>query len=364
MKNALMIIGKGLKNNPSFVEYLKREVEKSIGAVDLTLFIDKNDETISADIKDTIKKYKNIVIAAAEGFELVGKILSTQTSDSLVHKQNMLLPSHVTEIQEDSYKLNSLNVLRIDTRKKIPKILLEAKKDGSVFLFCGVDDAKRFEKLASVFEVKSIGVEIINGLWKYNLSSKTEIGVQKLLKDVQEMITPKMLVGDDFVSIIAHKLIEANCTITFAESCTGGLISSELTKNSGVSSIFKGSIVTYANEVKSELVGVKEKTLGKFGAVSEQTIDEMLNGIGKKFDSDFALAVSGVAGPDGGSEEKPVGTVYIGVKNRQNVNNIKRLTLFGDRINIQEITMYWAFKLLVESEGKLFFKFMSKSLDK
>ena len=364
MNNALIIVGKALKHNPHFVAYLKREVTKRIGMIDLTLFIGKNDESISDKIKVTVETYRNVIIATAEGFELVGKILSTQTSDSLVYKQNMLLPSKVTEIAEDSYALRSVNVIRIYVSKKIPKILLHSSKECSVFLVCDEEKVKRFEKLALIFEVESLGVKLIDGLWQYSLVSQTEIGVQRLLKETKEMITDKILIGNDLSSIIAQRLIETNHTITFAESCTGGLIASELTKNSGVSSIFKGSIVSYANEVKSTLVGVKEETLEKFGEVSEQTVNEMLSGVMQKFDSDFSLAVSGVAGPDGGSDEKPVGTVYIGAKNRQNEPIIKKLMLVGDRIYIQQSSVYWALKLLVESDEKLFFKFMPKSLDK
>jgi nicotinamide-nucleotide amidase len=332
--------------------------------VDMTLFIGKNDETISRDIKETIKNYQNIIIATAEGFELVGKILSTQTSDTLVHKHNMLLPSKSLEIEDDSYKLESINVLRINVCKKIPKILLHSYKESGVFLFCDDDEVKRFEKLAQIFEVECLGVQIIEGLWHYSLVSQNEIGIQRLLKEAREMITHKILIGDDLSSIIAQILIEHNKTITFAESCTGGRIASALTKNSGVSSIFKGSIVSYANEVKTSLVGVREQTLEKFGAVSRQTVSEMLDGVRKEFDSDFALAVSGVAGPDGGSREKPVGTVYVGVKNRENESVIKRLALHGDRIYIQQSSVKWALKLLVELDEKLFFKFVPKSLDK
>ncbi len=364
MKNALIIVGKELKYNFPFVSYLKREVTKSIGIVDMTLFIGKNDESISTNIKDAIKNYQNLIIATVEGFELVGKILSTQTSDTLVHKHNMLLPSKSIEIDEDSYKLKSINVIRINVSKKIPKILLHSYKESGVFLFCDESEIKRFEKLARVFEVECLGVKVIDGVWHYSLVSQNEIGVKKLLNEAREMITHKILIGNDLSSIIAQRLIETNKTITFAESCTGGRIAGAITKNSGVSSIFKGSIVSYANEVKTSLVGVEEETLKKFGAVSRQTVSEMLDGVMKKFDSDFSLAVSGVAGPDGGSKEKPVGTVYVGAKNRENKSIIKRLMLHGDRIYIQQSSVYWALKLLVESDEKLFFKFMPKTLDK
>jgi nicotinamide-nucleotide amidase len=163
---------------------------------------------------------------------------------------------------------------------------------------------------------------------------------------------------------IVEILIKENLTITSAESCTGGLFASTLVKNSGVSAIFKGSIVAYANEIKRDILGVDEETLEKFGAVSPECVSLMLDGVSKIFSSDFAIAISGVAGPDGGSLEKPVGTIFIGVKSRQKPNKIKKLTLKGDREDIQKSAILWAFRELIESDKKLFSKFMSNSLDK
>ena len=106
-------------------------------------------------------------------------------------------------------------------------------------------------------------------------------------------------------------LKEREMTITFAESCTGGLLAKTFTDTPGVSSVFLGSVVTYANRIKSELIDVKEKTLERHGAVSRETAYEMVKGAKSVFGADVAVSVTGIAGPDGGSEEKPVGLVYI-----------------------------------------------------
>ncbi|MCU0646285.1 MAG: CinA family protein [bacterium] len=102
-------------------------------------------------------------------------------------------------------------------------------------------------------------------------------------------------------------------TIATAESCTGGLIAKLMTDIPGSSEVFVGGIVSYSNDIKEKWLGVSHETLEKFGAVSEKTISEMLDGILKKTGSDLGIAVSGIAGPGGGTLEKPVGTVYIGV---------------------------------------------------
>ncbi len=173
---------------------------------------------------------------------------------------------------------------------------------------------------------------------------------------------------DEKIKIISKEIVETlikeNLTITSAESCTGGLFSSTLVANSGVSAVFRGSIVAYANEIKRDILGVDEDVLEKFGAVSLECVSQMLDGVSKIFSSDFAIAISGVAGPDGGNLEKPVGTIFIGIKSRQKPNIIKKLTLKGDRVNIQKSAVLWALRGLMESDKKLFSKFMSNSLDK
>ena len=102
-------------------------------------------------------------------------------------------------------------------------------------------------------------------------------------------------------------------TIATAESCTGGLIAKLITDVPGASDVFIGGVVSYSNAMKVKLLGVKSETLDRFGSVSENTVSEMLDGILNQTGADLGIAVSGIAGPSGGTREKPVGTVYIGV---------------------------------------------------
>lgn len=111
---------------------------------------------------------------------------------------------------------------------------------------------------------------------------------------------------------IGSLLNEMKLTIATAESCTGGLISSSLTDISGSSAYVKGGVVAYSNEIKSELLGVSDSDLKKFGAVSKQVALQMAKGVAEKLNADIGISTTGVAGPTGGSEEKPVGTVWIG----------------------------------------------------
>lgn len=119
-------------------------------------------------------------------------------------------------------------------------------------------------------------------------------------------------------------------TLSAAESCTGGLIARRVTDISGASSVFLGGCVTYTNEIKEKLVGVSHKTLERFGAVSEQTAAEMARGVRRVTGSDIAVSATGLAGPGGGSEELPVGTVFVGISTKDG-EKVKKLTLSARR---------------------------------
>lgn len=133
----------------------------------------------------------------------------------------------------------------------------------------------------------------------------------------------KLLKDTSFEDKAGQILIEKNKTLSIAESCTGGLISSLMTDVSGSSSYTKANFVTYANEAKTQYLGVKESTLNEYGSVSIQTAQEMVEGLLERTGSDYALATTGIAGPTGGTAQKPVGLVYIGVGKKGHVQVYK-----------------------------------------
>lgn len=132
-------------------------------------------------------------------------------------------------------------------------------------------------------------------------------------------IAGQYIVGEDcetLPELVHSQLTAKGKTLATAESCTGGTIASQLTAQAGASRYFRGGIVAYSNEVKECALGVKHSTLEQYGAVSEQTAREMAEGVRERFDSDYAIATTGIAGPDGGTPTKPVGTVWIAVASR------------------------------------------------
>jgi competence/damage-inducible protein CinA C-terminal domain len=124
--------------------------------------------------------------------------------------------------------------------------------------------------------------------------------------------------------------MEKNQTLALAESCTGGLISHRITRIAGSSAYYYGGAVTYSNEAKVKFLGVKPATLEKYGAVSEQTAVEMSCGIREKTGASVGLSVTGIAGPSGGTSEKPVGTVWISLARRNN-HEARRFQFHGER---------------------------------
>ena len=143
------------------------------------------------------------------------------------------------------------------------------------------------------------------------LAKTLQIEVDKLIA-----IIPELVYGfntDTIEAVVGNLLREQGKTVSTAESCTGGLIAHKLTSISGSSDYFLGSVVAYANEIKMDSLGVSEQNLIDFGAVSEQVVIQMADGVKKRLKTDYAVATSGIAGPNGGTSEKPVGTVWIAV---------------------------------------------------
>jgi len=138
------------------------------------------------------------------------------------------------------------------------------------------------------------------------------IQLKKLVKNY--MVTDR----DENMEVVLGKiLLKRKMTISTAESCTGGAIASLITSVPGSSAYYEGSIVSYSYDIKESLLNVKKETLEKYGAVSEETVTEMLTGLLNKMNTDFGIAVSGIMGPDGGTPDKPVGTVWIAVGNKE-----------------------------------------------
>ena len=149
------------------------------------------------------------------------------------------------------------------------------------------------------------------------------------------------------VEQLAESLIKDNKKLTVAESCTGGWIAKVLTDLAGSAVWFERGFVTYSNQAKHEMLGVAEATLEKYGAVSQETVTEMATGALKNSHADFSLSVSGIAGPSGGSADKPVGLVWFAWANKEKVISSEQKIFSGDRDEVRKQAVIFALIRLI-----------------
>lgn len=213
--------------------------------------------------------------------------------------------------------------------------------DGYVFYsntlkFSGIGESNVAEKIEDLLKLKNPTVAPYANLGEVKVritaKAKNENEAKYLIKPVKEKLKKEFsefIFGeneDTLASILINKLLQRKETIVFAESCTGGLLSSTITSVSGSSEVFKGSIISYSNELKMSLLDISENQLKKHGAVSKEVAETMAINIKDKLGADWAISISGIAGPSGGCQEKPVGLVYISISGPKNhITNIKKI---------------------------------------
>lgn len=184
-----------------------------------------------------------------------------------------------------------------------------------------------------------------------HISLSSQISLQELLDIKNEIIEG----NEDKIFISPNRkieealhllLIEKKATLALAESCSGGNLASRLTAFAGCSEYLLGSVVSYSNAMKHGILQVKQSTLDTDGAVSKKTVSEMLDGLFALTTCDYAIAISGIAGPSGGTKEKPIGTVYIGIGKRSEPHDIGKVLGRGQRLAIVDYSVNTAFSAL------------------
>jgi len=214
----------------------------------------------------------------------------------------------------------------------------------------GIPESFLSDKLTGFEEfLKSNGIALAylpspSGI-RLRLTAKGNVNDKEKLKNTLDLAIGEIngLIGENIFGlndetlpvVVSNALREKHATLALAESCTGGYISHIITQLPGSSDIYKGGVVAYSNIIKQTVLGVNQELLANYGAVSRQVVDAMLNGALKVFQSDYAIAVSGIAGPTGATPDKPVGTTWIGVASKSQ-RNVELFTFGNLRdINIQ-----------------------------
>lgn len=184
----------------------------------------------------------------------------------------------------------------------------------------------------------------------YQPDDTTESYINAKVEELKRIVPENIIAYEDIKleELVGKLLKDRHCTVATAESCTGGKVASLITSVSGSSEYYKGSVVSYCNEVKADVLGVSRADLEKYGAVSSTVAEQMASGVRRLLKTDYAVATTGIAGPTGGSDEKPVGTVWIAVATPTRV--VSRKYVFGkDRsINIERFAASALSMLIVE----------------
>jgi nicotinamide-nucleotide amidase len=302
---------------------------------------------IDFDIEQILNKHRKIlIITNKNSYPTTSKLIATMNDDNLILKDNQLIPEKSTIYDKDSFVVEleekEINVIKIENNN-IPNILINSNSSHIIHIFnYDIDTTKLFlTPLLNSFNI-NYNFSLNEGGW---IECHIDNISENFIKQLHQTL-PKAIISNNIFAYIIDKLRQNSQKITFAESCTGGLIASHFTKISGSSDVFDGSAVTYSNEIKNRWLGVDESVLEKYGAVSEPTIKEMLLGALNISNSNIAIAVSGIAGPTGGSAEKPVGTVFIGVSDGTDTIVEKHLFL-GNREYIQYQSMMHSIRILI-----------------
>lgn len=358
----LIFIGNKFIHNKPLQEYIIRNIEKNVHYIRSISYFKENDNSTFLYLEEEINKDNNIIlITTKQSFSTVGKLLCTVTSDNQVLHDNMLIPQKCINFTQNSYLLehnNSLvNVIKIDEMQKMPQILIDTDKSiDSIHAFEEDEESLKalLSSIAQMYDVNLDIVQVINEWFQINISSKKYGDISKFKTAAKQLLSNKLITNSDIITHIIERLSQNNKKLTFAESCTGGLLSYYFTSHNGASQILDGSLVTYSNDLKENWLGIDSHIIEKNGAVSFDVVKEMSDGALNVSHADYALSISGIAGDTGGTPQKPVGTVFIGIRTKTEHKEIQ-LLLKGDRNYIQHQTALEAIKGLLLVDKKMFF---------
>ncbi|MBU1657522.1 CinA family protein [bacterium] len=362
MKLHLLFIGNKFIYNEPLKRYIIRKIEQKTDYINSVTYFKENDNALFLHLeKEFNSSHKIIIVTTKQNSSTVGKLICTVTRDNQILKDNMLIPSNCSVFESGSYLLeyeNSLtNVLYMDEMQKLPEILLQNQDSKATIHIFEEDKESAVAMLSPIAQTYDVHIEIvslIDGWLKVDIESKKYGNISKFIHAAKQLLPHKLLSASNIIQYIIETLSRNQKKLTFAESCSGGLLSYYFTRENGASKILDGSLVTYSNELKENWLAVEHKTLEEFGAVSSEVVSQMSDGALNVSNSDYALSISGIAGEGGGTELKPVGTVYIGVRTKKAHKEVS-LNLNGDRNYIQEQSVLFAIKMLVLIDKEMFF---------
>lgn len=301
----------------------------------------RDDETLE-NIKRIFKKYTNrpmldVNLAQADVPDICEVLLNEQgTAPGMWFDFEGKIYVSMPGVPFEMMHLMEERVLpRLQKAFSLPKILHKTILTaglGESFLAQEIehieDSLPPFIKLAYLPKLGQVRLRL-------SASGTDEVALKNIVSEFAGKITSRLsnyIVAEEDIPLekaITDFMAQKALTLSLAESCTGGYVSSLITQHPGSSRVFQGGAVVYSNALKESVLGVKKSTLNEHGAVSEQTVKEMAEGAVHNFNTDYAIAITGIAGPDGGTVEKPVGTVWIAVASRE--KTVAKLLTFSNK---------------------------------
>ncbi|MDD2449115.1 MAG: CinA family protein [Sulfurimonas sp.] len=362
MKLHLIFIGNKFFYNTSLQDYIIRKVRQKCDFIDSITYFKDTDNSLFLYLEQEINtNNKLLIVTTKQNFSTIGKLICTVTSDNQILKDNMLIPSNTSAYEDYSYLLEYkdaiINVLHIDEMQKMPEVLLTAQENSAVVHIFekSRDEANTIlAPIAKTFDVSIDVITLIDGWLRVDIVSKKYGEISKFINSAKQLLPENLIAASNMTHYIIETLSRAQKTVTFAESCTGGLLSYYFTRENGASKILDGALITYSNSIKENWLAVDSDILEKNGAVSAEVVKEMCEGALNVSSADYALAVSGIAGDTGGTEYKPVGTVYVGVSSKTHHAHM-HLKLDGDRNYVQRQSALFAIKMLILIDKEMFF---------
>lgn len=230
---------------------------------------------------------------------------------------------------------------------KLKSVYIRTFGIGESALEDAIEDLVSKQKNPTIATYASVGQVTVRITARYSEEEKADDILKPVTDEIMKRLGDKIYSEEnkELYEVVCELLLKKKTTVSLAESCTGGMISACLTDYPGISEVYLGGVNAYSNEMKMNLLGVSEKTLDQYGAVSEACAVEMAKGIQNRTNSDIALSVTGIAGPGGGTKDKPVGLVYVSLVTKCDVW-VKRLNLWGDRSRIRANTTLHALDMI------------------
>lgn len=359
MKHLLIYFTKDLAYNNYFCDFVARKLEEKNIFANTIIKINNDESRLNALLSIDAKKYDDISIITDEySFSNINKIIATMKTSELILEDDELIVKDYLKYSKYSVLLDlegvKINILKASIFY-IPEILHENKAKYD-FLLKDIDLESAQILLETSIKPYAININIYNlleNLLYVKVNTNEYSDERGFVESVKSLFSNKIILSDNIFAYVKSKLLKANKKLSFAESCSGGLIASNFTKLEGASNVYEGSVITYSNKSKKAWLNVNEEYLEGANVYSQNCAQAMAQGVLRLTKSNYAISCTGVLGAKEDLGVKS-GVVYICAISDEGVILHERLELKGDRIYMQEQCALACMLLLTKLDERIF----------